>query len=254
MNNIHITCGNDSAKILRDYNKLDEIISLMDDLSFGTLIDADEMGTSRCQLWKTIWKAQWWITPDAEFKLSSQICEQKKKLRLLSREVRPVVIWMGENPNDRLMLMMVAACLPLKTPIYVSNVALSPFIKSQQYSSVSMCSRRILQSLTPKKLTLCERSSLTKQWQDWKVLGTGWRDIDRYGELVEYPIHFLDTELLNELSTTSFKCTKHIVKKLAKRFYVSEYFIFWRLSLLYENGVVFLTKFKDVAPSAIKLI
>lgn len=251
---LHITCGNDSGKVLRGYKEHYEIISLMDDLSFGSLSDADEMGASRCQLWKNIWKAQWWITPDDEVKLSSQICEQKKKLRLLRDEVRPVVIWIGENPNDRLMLTMVAACLPLKTPLYVSNVASSPFMEAHKYSSVSMCSHRLLQSVTPRKLTLSKRSSLQKQWQDWKDLGEGWRDIDRYGCLVEYPIHYLDTVLLDELSTISFKSANDIVQKLVKKFYVSEHFIFWRLSLLNENGNVFLPKFKDTAPSVIKLM
>lgn len=254
MHFLNIACGDDSARVLKIFKFKNEVISLKDDLSFGSLSDADEMGPSRCQLWKNIWKAQWWITPDIEIKLSSEICEQRNKLQLLKNEVRPVVVWVGENPNDRLMLAMVASCLPLKTKLYVSNVSASPFMEGKKYSTVSMCSCRLLQSVTPRRVTASKRISLQKLWQDWKGYGEGWRDIDRYGRLVEYPINFLDTILLDELSTISFKNAVDIVQQLMKHFYVSEHFLFWRLSQLNDQGYVFFPKFKDSAPSVIKLM
>ncbi|MCU6162280.1 DUF1835 domain-containing protein [Enterobacter bugandensis] len=228
-------------------------MAVLDDFSFGSLSDAERVGALRCRLWKSIWRTQWWITPDIEFKLSSEFCEYKNKLRQLAEENRPVVVWLGDNPYDRLMLAMICACLPDKTPLSVANVVTSPYLAGNKYTTVAMCSVALLQTVMPVKLSDRKRNFLKKLWLGWKSLGVGWRDINRYGCLVECPINYLDNDLLAELSTNTYKSAIAVFQRLMGRYFVSETFLYWRLSILKNNGFVFFTQDRNFVPIIIKL-
>ncbi|ATF94494.1 Domain of uncharacterised function (DUF1835) [Cedecea neteri] len=257
MNGLYITSGEDAAGLLYlhdlQLDKSNEVMAVLDDFSFGPLSDAERAGALRCRLWKSIWRTQWWITPDIEFKLSSEFCEYKNKLRQLAEENRPVVVWLGDNPHDRLMLAMICACLPDKTPLSVANVVTSPYLAGNKYSTVAMCSVALLQTVMPVKLSVRKRNFLKNQWLDWKSMGQGWRDIDRYGALAEYPIHYLDSALLNELSTVHYKSAKEVMQCIMSRYFVSETFLYWRLSFLLHNGSVFFHQIRKAVPMLIKI-
>ncbi|PKH26662.1 hypothetical protein CIG19_02390 [Enterobacterales bacterium CwR94] len=258
MQQTYIVGGDSAAGILRVVNELrgeqHAILAIIDDFSIGALQDMDNSGAMRIDLNRRLLQAQWWYDASTEANTIKRLEEEQKALHALRSQAHPVVIWIGENAHDRLMLALVVARLPRNIPVSVVNVS----ILSRLNRSVGMCPPAQLLAVTPQLLSEQQRDELRLFWRYWKDNAQGWRETDRHGVLNDYPVEHFDENLLNRFSFTQPRPAAWAVGQLMGEYHtvVSDTFLFWRLEQMRKAGKVLyvsLAELIDSSPGIIRI-
>lgn len=240
----YICWGDSAAGNLKQRNKLTsqqhEIYPFFDDLRFGPMEGLEDGKQKRINWWKTVWKAQWWYEQgDAEAIVASGLQHHNSMLEALKVTV-PVVVWVGNTAQDRLMLSMLAYYADPNTSLFVLDITNKVNSENLGQYAVAMCEPQELISLTPEELSQAERSELTSQWRYWRMQGEGVRDFNIDGQLTQHPETHWDHHLLSTVK----KFGKAPVARIAGEVmgeqlgFIPDTFLCWRLDMLRIQGQV----------------
>ncbi|CAM3709814.1 DUF1835 domain-containing protein [Vibrio aquimaris] len=240
----YICWGDSAAGALKQRNKLTsqnhEIYPFFDDLRFGPMEGLEGGEQKRLGWWKTVWKAQWWYEQgDDDAIAESGLTCQKTILEILKQQT-PIVVWVGNSAQDRLMLAMLAYNAAPKTPMFVADITHQ--VKGEylgQYA-VAMCEPKELVPLIPKELSQSERAELASLWSDWRLLERGYRDLDNDGTLVQHAETYWDHHLLAKVEQLGKESVAQAVGEVMgeQEGLIPDSFLCWRLDMLRREGKV----------------
>jgi hypothetical protein len=245
----YLIWGDSAAGSLRLMNEQNEeshlIITMLDDLSIGVLHDVDTFeAEERMTLWKEIWKAQWYYDYQYDEYLEASLVRRFKAshnaILSLYTQNNPVVIWLGNNVHDRLMLAMCAAIMPPDVPLSVVDITDLADFNWHENNAIAFLPTDTLLKLVPVSLSKAKRDELRREWPNWKTSAKGWREINRDGHIMEHPVDHLDIKLLDKLSATHAQCITTVIGQvlLENPNILSSSFLFWRMELMRQNGTV----------------
>lgn len=246
INTVYICPKGKAANILNERNWnigcFFPVFGIDDDFSSGDLSDADEIYPFKRIVWLRC------LSRNEESQvncLKKKIKNQTTLIRILNC-YKHIVIWMGNRASDQIMLMLLAYMAPENTSLSVVNVASQKdlFGKTNYRSSIEMYSPNHLVSATETILTIEARAQLASMWIFWKSQASGWRDVDIHGNLIQYPLDYFDDFILNRLSQSEPRSLANIVEVVAEKYSaaVSLDYLYWRLMLLNDKGIITITK------------
>ncbi len=193
--------------------------------------------------------AQWWRDDTSyETEMLRLYVENQRHLLAALAEPEPIVVWVGNNAHDKLMLAMVARVASPATPLSVVDITGQVAFQYMGQFAVGMCPPDALLPLSPAAFSGTGRARLASQWDNWKTHGEGWRETAVDGGVVEYPSDHLDTRLLARLAESGPQPVLRLVGDVMGRYpgMVPDTFLFWRLDTLRSNGqVVFIPGTRD---------
>ncbi|RSD29738.1 DUF3658 domain-containing protein [Vibrio pectenicida] len=240
----YICWGDSAAGCLKQLNKMTaqhhEIYPFFDDLRFGPMEGIKDGEQQRLNWWKKVWKAQWWYEQgDDDAIAESGLTYQSAILEVLKQQT-PIVVWVGNTAQDRLMLAMLAYYADPNTPLFVLDITNKVNSEYLGQYAVAMCDPQELISLKPKELSQAERSELTSQWRYWRMQDTGVRDLNREGQLVQYPEAYWDHHLLAKVEQLGKEPTARVVGEVMGEHqgFMPDNFLCWRLDTLRSQGKV----------------
>ncbi|WP_175948636.1 DUF1835 domain-containing protein [Burkholderia pyrrocinia] len=256
-----IACCDSAAGSLKQRNRLlgqsNPIVAILDDFRMGPLADADQLvALQRTAWWKTIWRAQWWFDSDEyETDLLEHQAECQSCLLSVLASPEPVVVWMGNNAHDKLVLAMIASLTPPQTALSVVDITGQVSWQYEGQYAVAICPPEALLQLVPRPLTDGEHIALREQWTYWKGHGQGWRETGANGQVVEYPLDYLDGLLVAKLAELGPQSAGLLVGKIIGEYpsMVPSNFLFWRLDILRQAGQVVFTPQTGPKPQAPKV-
>lgn len=239
------------SQMLTEKGEEHSIITMLDDLRLGKLCDVNtSTHTRRIEMWKAIWKSGWYYGAeyeDVECQFLHHFNASQEAIKLLNTHNNPTVVWLGHNANDHLMLAMCASMLPTSTSLSIVHVgktlsALTPY----EYNSVGMCPQHLLHSLSSAPLSTAERAALRHDWFEWQATGTGWRELNRDGEVVEYPLTHLDMKLAASLASLGPSLVTLLIGDVMLNTAepIPSSVLYWRLQCMAEEGGIHYMKDK----------
>jgi len=261
MSNIfHICWGDSAAGALKQRNSFlglhEPVIGIVDDFSVGELGDADNLIPSRRLAWhECLETAQWWYDESYGAALFEYWKESQEFLLSAVSTSFPIVVWIGNNAHDKLMLAMLASITSRETSIRVIDVNVQLGFHNSGYSNVSLCAPEILIDLKPVEISNNMRDALSLEWDYWKSHAAGWRILDASGSIVEMPLNHADVMLLTHLSRTYPKPASSIIKEVIEKNPLlgcasySFKLLFWRLNILRQTGLLVFIPSTEPKPS-----
>ncbi|MBU2897293.1 DUF1835 domain-containing protein [Vibrio hepatarius] len=240
----YICWGDSAAGNLKQCNKLTsqqhEIYPFFDDLRFGPMEGLEDGKQKRLSWWKAVWKAQWWYEQgDDDAIAESGLTYQSAILEILKQQT-PIVVWVGNTAQDRLMLSMLAYNADPNTPLFVLDITNKVNSEYLGQYAVAMCEPQELIALKPKELSQTECTELASLWADWRLLDRGYRDFDSEGELVQYPETYWDHHLLAKVGQLGKESVAQVIGEVMGEHQglIPDSFLCWRLDILRREGKV----------------
>ncbi|WP_169828975.1 DUF1835 domain-containing protein [Chromobacterium amazonense] len=253
----HLCWGDSAAGNLKQRNRLlglsQPVTAMMEDFRIGELADADAAKPRQRIAWlKRLWAAQWWYEAEEyETPLLLHQAECHGQLLEALQAPAPLVIWMGNNAHDRLMLAMAASVAAPATPLLVADITGQVAFQHEGLYAVGMCPPEALLDIKPVALDAAARAALAAQWAHWKTREAGWRETASDGGIVQYPLDHLDPLLLARLSRTPQSASRVVGEVMGTHpGMVPDNFLFWRLDALRQAGLVVFTPVDGPKPQA----
>ncbi|WP_114787036.1 DUF1835 domain-containing protein [Vibrio tetraodonis] len=240
----YICWGDSAAGALKMRNKLasqqHEIYPFFDDLRFGPMEGLEDGEKKRLSWWKTVWNAQWWYEQGDDDAIAESGLTCQSTILAVLKEQTPIVVWVGNTAQDRLMLAMLAHNADPKTPLFVMDITHQVKDEYLGQYAVAMCEPKELVPLVSKELGNNERAELSSLWADWRLRDRGYRDLDSNGDIVQHPETYWDQYLLAKVEQLGKDSVAQVVGEVMgeyKGFMACE-FLFWRLDMLRREGKV----------------
>lgn len=243
----HLVCTSGSAaEALHERNRRlglhNRIVEVFDDLRIGSLQDADQ-AMPRMRL---AWAARLWRVSDnltrqrhaCELVQFQMQCQQWLLAAL--KDKRPLVVWVGNNAHDQLMLAMVAHLAAPHKAMAVVDVTRQVGQQHMGQYSPGMCRAQDLLELAPTELTPPDRQALADEWRHWKHHGHGWRACDADSQICEHPLDHFDALLLAHLDRDEPKPLQAVLGSVMGQApgLVPDVFLLWRVNQLHRRGDV----------------
>lgn len=247
-NLIHITFDKAGADSLRQSFDLDDIISgeiivLEDDLAFGPLKKKSGEGSE-------LTRQLWWEEAfnGEEFLLLNQYSEKLIDLcqKMRSDDNNEIWIWAGQNTRDvcgyYALLSPLADFMSRVYLIYLNNL---PFINDKggifyplQLSEILpkefLKARKLAREITPAEFEMDG-----EEWRRLKEENARVRLLEGGKKLSSQPDDYFDLELINRCRLGYMKVWRLVNQVQQKgKAYVNENFLYWRLRILIEDGVL----------------
>lgn len=253
----HLCWSESAAGNLNQRNRLlglpQPVTAMLEDFRIGELADADTVKPCQRMAWfKRLSAAEWWREAE-EYETLHQAEEYEYQRQLLEilQAPAPLVIWIGNNAHDSLMLAMAASVATPATPLLVADITGQVAAQHEGLYAVGMCPPEALLDIKPVALDAAERAALAAQWAYWKTREAGWRETTSDGGIVQYPLDHLDPLLLSRLSLTPESASRVVGEVMGThRGLVTDSFLFWRLDALRQAGLVVFTPVDGPKPQA----
>ncbi|GLT18099.1 hypothetical protein GCM10007938_18770 [Vibrio zhanjiangensis] len=240
----YICWGDSAAGALKQRNKLTsehhEVYPFFDDLRFGPM-EGIEAGTEqRLSWWKTVWQAQWWYEQgDDEAIAESGLTYQSSILEIVKEQI-PIVVWVGNTAQDKLMLAMLTYYAEPTMPLFVVDITHKVKGEHLGQYAVAMCEPKELVPLMPKELSGIERTELARLWADWRLLDRGYRGLDDDDKLVQHAETYWDQHLFAKVEQLGKKSVAQVIGEVMgeHKGLIPDSFLCWRLDILRREGKV----------------
>jgi hypothetical protein len=245
---VHLLTGPSAAQALRTLLPADEVLEVVEDFTHGPLADADTIDPqARVAWWNRIWWSQRWL-PDIDEVFLKNYWHCRKQLFRVFALRQPLRLWLGDGAHDRLLLAMVCAHAHASQPLSVVDVS----GRVAGPVALGLCGEDVLRPLlsSAQLLSVAERKRHAAEWAHWQEVGRGWRELVG-PELCECAADCFDDALLAELRDGSAQAAAQVVGVVMERHQsalVSDSYLFWRLAMLAETGLVALTPQPDGPP------
>ena len=156
------------------------------------------------------------------------------------KEQTPIVVWVGNTAQDRLMLAMLAHNADPKTPLFVMDITHQVKDEYLGQYAVAMCEPKELVPLVSKELGNNERAELSSLWADWRLRDRGYRDLDSNGDIVQHPETYWDHHLLAKVEQLGKESVAQVVGEVMGEHegLYGMCFLCWRLDMLRREGKV----------------
>lgn len=251
---VHLLTGPSAAQALRTLLPGDEVLEVVEDFSHGPLADADAIDPqARVAWWNRIWWSMRWL-PDIDEAFLKDYWHCRKQLFRVFAQRAPLCLWLGDGAHDRLLLAMVCAHAHASQPVMLVEVSGKVAVHRHGHVALGMCDEDALRPLlgTAHLLSADARERHAAEWEYWQQGGQGWREMD--GQAIrECAADCFDAALLAQLRAGGEQAAARVVGVVMGQHQsacVPDSYLFWRLAMLAEAGLVVLTPQQDGPPRA----
>ncbi|ELB2794053.1 DUF1835 domain-containing protein [Aeromonas dhakensis] len=252
----HVCWGDSARGCLKERNRQlnisNPVVAVLDNFRIGPLIDADlAMPKRRHELFIEICEAQWWYN-STEYKSALLQYQLESHLRLLDvlTKAAPVIAWVGNNACDKLMMAMIAHLITPSTPLAMVDISGQVEFNHNGEFALGYCTPESLLQLSPIEISPMVRKELAEKWIYWRGHAQGWREIGDNGDILEYPIDYLDHLLLAKIEHMKPRLAIDIMDDIAREAagIIPVDLLYWRLNILRKNGDVVFTQIEGQPP------
>ncbi|WP_159880093.1 DUF3658 domain-containing protein [Aquitalea denitrificans] len=249
---VHLLTGPAAAQALRTLLPEDEVLEVVEDFAHGPLADADAIDPqARVAWWNRIWWSMRWL-PDIDEAFLKDYWHCRKQLFRVFAQRQPLCLWLGNGAHDRLLLAMVCAHAHASQPLSLVEASGKVDIQHNGHVAMGMCGQPEIQPLigTARPVEPAERQRLAAEWEHWQQAAAGWREL-HHGQLQQQPADCFDAALLEALRREGPQAAARLVGGVMGRHltaFVPDSYLFWRLAMLAEVGLVTLTSQQDAPP------
>jgi hypothetical protein len=238
---LHIVQGESAEglvfSMLKEHNISNHnIFMILDDLSVGPLIDVDaEIPNSRIEFWENLLENQY------DLDIKSMLIATNKELSYLNKSNLPIVVWVGQNASEILLLKRIAYYLrDGKVPLYKANIPLdypNAILKGQ--TAIPMLNNDsawfLYQNI--QKLNTNEISELANEWEMLKSQSP--ISIRSYinGKFNTWSEDYFDENILNMIGNDWIKASYVIGTVMANAdFLIGDTYLKYRLGLMVKSN------------------
>lgn len=249
---VHLLTGPSAAQALRTLLPGDEVLEVVEDFAHGPLADADAIDPqARVAWWNRIWWSMRWL-PDIDEDFLKDYWHCRKQLFRVFAQRQPLCLWLGNGAHDRLLLAMVCAHAHASQPLSLVEASGKVAIQHNGRVAMGMCGQPEIQQLigSSRPVEPAERQRLAAEWEHWQQAPAGWRELHN-GQLVQQPADCFDAALLEALRRDGPQAAARLVGGVMGQHvtaFVPDTYLFWRLAMLAEAGLVVLTPQADGPP------
>lgn len=245
----HVCWGDSASGCLKQRNYQlgvsNPVIRILDDFRIGSLVDAElPMPKLRRELFKQICGAQWWYSRiEYEASLLQNYSKYHRQLLQILAEPDPVVVWLGNNARDKLMMAMIAHLAAPSTPLAIIDITGQVDCHHNGEFDLAFCQPESLLHLSPVEISTTARAELAETWRYWRIQARGWREIGSNGDIVDYPLDYFDNILLSNIECSKPRVVTEIVSSIINSTpgLIPVSFLLWRLQILnHNNKLVFI--------------
>jgi hypothetical protein len=230
-----------AAAVMAQRNRLlgreEQIVTSPDDLGVGPLRQADlPVETERSAFFAQLLAVDSRMDAEARSAVLERFAHERSALFAALELPQPVVVWVGNNVEERLLLAMVASLIAPQTALSVVEICdasgqgvLQSVVTSTPESLLSRVARPVAGS---------ERAALVRQWEQWKAQGQGWRRLEADGRIAEYPFDHLDDVLSAHLARSGPMQPARLAGEVMGDYpaFLGDSLLLWRLDGLLRTG------------------
>lgn len=249
---VHLLTGPSAAQALRTLLPGDEVLEVVEDFAHGPLADADAIDPqARVAWWNRIWWSMRWL-PDIDEAFLKDYWHCRKQLFRVFAQRQPLCLWLGDGAHDRLLLAMVCAHAHASQPLSLVEAGGKVAIQHNGRVAMGMCGQQEIRQLigTARPVGQAERQRLAAEWEHWQQAPAGWREW-HHGQLLQQSADCFDAALLDALRCDGPQAAARLVGGVMGQHvtaFVPDTYLFWRLAMLAEAGLVVLTPQADGPP------